>query len=390
MSVIGVSTDGDKSSEEASSTPVVAKTKKNAESLAEVSNVSNVKAKKVKSPASSLTKDKPKKHHSSPAKSTKGTTDNRLEAMDLKWSEIFSRLEAMLLSKTLSQPEPSFQPVKATPVKPPPAGATEKVEPFFAASHPVNRPSASQKNPTDRPQHVDQPLSSDQLTTDPTLRPMASSSSVLSTQQQSDPEMDTDIASDSDSLPDITDKCEEGELSDLDQYISLTDTDQTLSEEQNYRETMHGIMSYMGWSHIPDVDSALANSEDNLFATPKQQPAGKISIQLPTDNWLCRKMDRLNLTLTQGYPSKGSDACGLQHDQFIKPAKSQGKWYGLHPNQIKPTGSVSFWHSDTARLPDLQVTPPQPHPLVTSPRIPLGSGRKVLVKLHTCVIRLQG
>ena len=113
---------------------------------------------------------------------------------------------------------------------------------------------------------------------------------------------------------------------------------------------MRGIRSYMGWSHVPDIDSTLASSEDNPFAAPKQQPAGKISVQLPTDDWLCRKMDRLNLTLTQGYPSKGSDAGGLQRDQFIKASKSQGKWYGLHPNQNKPTGSVSFWHCDTAKL----------------------------------------
>ena len=45
--------------------------------------------------------------------------------------------------------------------------------------------------------------------------------------------MDTDIASES--LPDMTDKGEEGELSDLD--LSLTDADQALSEEQNYWET---------------------------------------------------------------------------------------------------------------------------------------------------------
>ena len=102
-----------------------------------------MKAKKIKFPASSVAKDKAKKGHSSPAKSTKRSTDSRLEAMDLKWSERFSRLEAMLLSKTLSQLEPSFQPVKMTPVKPPPASATEKVEPFFAPSHPDNRPSAS-------------------------------------------------------------------------------------------------------------------------------------------------------------------------------------------------------------------------------------------------------
>ena len=39
------------------------------------------------------------------------STDNKLEAMDLKWSERFSRLEAMLLSKSISQPAPAFQSV---------------------------------------------------------------------------------------------------------------------------------------------------------------------------------------------------------------------------------------------------------------------------------------
>ena len=81
---------------------MVAKTKKNAESLEEASNVSNMKTKKIKSPASSVAKDKPKKCQSSPAKSSKGTTNSKLEAMDLKWSERFSRLAAMLLSKTIS------------------------------------------------------------------------------------------------------------------------------------------------------------------------------------------------------------------------------------------------------------------------------------------------
>ena len=75
----------------------------------------------------------------------------------------------------------------------------------------------------------------------------------------------------------------------------------------------------MGWSHIPDVDSALSSSEDNPFAAPKQQPTGKISVNLPTDDWLCRKMDRLNVTLTHGYPSKGSEAGGLQRDHYVHP-----------------------------------------------------------------------
>ena len=73
--------------------------------------------------------------------------------------------------------------------------------------------------------------------------------------------------------------------------MSLTEADQMLLEEQNYRETMSGVRSFMGWTHIPEVDSALLSSEDNPFAAPKQQPAGKTSVNLPTDDWLCHKMD---------------------------------------------------------------------------------------------------
>ena len=91
-------------------------------------------------------------------------------------------------------------------------------------------------------------------------------------------------------------------------------------------EIMHGIRSYMGWSHIPNIDSTSSNAEDNPFSAPKQQPAGKISVNLPTDDWLRRKMNKLNLTLVQGYPSKSSESGGLQRDHFVKPVKSQVKW----------------------------------------------------------------
>ena len=52
---------------------------------------------------------------------------------------------------------------------------------------------------------------------------------------------------------------EEGELSDNPEL----ELEQTVSEEQTYRETMRGIRSYMGWSHVPDVDSSNP-SDDNL------------------------------------------------------------------------------------------------------------------------------
>ena len=319
------------------------KARKDAESLEEASNVSaSVKAKKkIKSPAVSVTQEKPeksKKRQSSPAKPTKGSTDSKLEAMDTKWLDRFNRLEAMLLSKSLSQPEPSFQPVKRSPVRPSPTGIAENVAPFFAPRTSSSQEQGDKSLPSNHPHDM------------PVLKPVAGSSGLLTSQQQSEPEMDTDSASESDSLPDMSDKCEEGELSGLDPDNSLSDVDQVPSEEQTYRETMRGIRASMNWNHIPDMDTTLASSEDNPFAAPKIQPAGKISVQLPTDDWLCQKMDRLNLTLKQGYPAKGSEPGGLQRDQFIKPTKSQGKWYGFHPNQDKPAGSVSFWHNDNAKV----------------------------------------
>ena len=45
--------------------------------------------------------------------------------------------------------------------------------------------------------------------------------------------MDTDSITDTESLPRIMGNTEEGELSDIEQDVSLTDADQALSEEQS-------------------------------------------------------------------------------------------------------------------------------------------------------------
>ena len=54
---------------------------------------------------------------------------------------------------------------------------------------------------------------------------------------------------------------EEGEWS---EEHSVAEQDQPISEEQTYRDTMQGIRSYMGWTHIPEVDNTTATSDDNL------------------------------------------------------------------------------------------------------------------------------
>ena len=81
---------------------------------------------------------------------------------------------------------------------------------------------------------------------------------------------------------------------------------------------MRGIISYTGWSHAPDFNRSALSADDNPFAEPKQLRTGKMSVNLPTDEWLCKKPDKLNITLVEDHHSRGSEAGGLQCDQFNK------------------------------------------------------------------------
>ena len=67
-------------------------------------------------------------------------------------------------------------------------------------------------------------------------------------------------------------------------------TDQDLSEEANYRETIGGVRSFMGWHQIPDFDSA-SSLDGYPFSGSRVKPTGKVSVKLPVDEWLCRKLD---------------------------------------------------------------------------------------------------
>ena len=206
---------------------------------------------------------------------------------------------------------------------------------------------------TDSSQHKPAARASSSAQPEPATRETAQRqlTSAFDTSRKESP---SSSESDSDSLssdrPPLDIFPEEGELSD-DQEANLSDHDQSLSEEQSYRETIRGIRSYMSWNHIPDIDSGATTSEDNPFAGPKLHTLGKVSVNLPTDEWLCRKMSKLNITLVQGYPTRTSEAGGLLRDQFVRPPKSQQKWYGFHANPKKDSDqSVSSWHTGSSRL----------------------------------------
>ena len=142
---------------------------------------------------------------------------------------------------------------------------------------------------------------------------------------------------------------EEGEMSE-DQDLNVGEPDQALTEEQMYRKTMRGIRLYMGWSNIPDLDSATTGSDGNPFSGLKASVPGKVSLQMPMEDWLCKKLNRLNITLVEGYPSRSSEASGLMMDQFLRPAKSQSKWYGLYSDHKADCSAVSTWNTGACKL----------------------------------------
>ena len=322
-------------------------------------------------PEKKIKKDKPKK--------TVSSTESKIADLDLKWSERFNCLEALLLSKSF---QPSFSAdVRVSPTNSPPANISKDSEPFFQPSVSSTAPSnveCTGPDNTDASQHqltgkLQPAIASQDTPQQPSRVELSSkrtgpdkdaiahqSDSKLQTSGRTGPDKVyskqvstgksdserpfTDRPSDrlqSSSSPDLhrssrwdsissLESATDCELSDrppIELFVEdaeLSDSqevepDQNISEDQTYRETMRGIRSYMGWSHVSDIDSSNP-SDDNPFTGPKTPAPSKISVQIPTEDWLCRKLAKLSLTLVEGYPSRTSEAGGVLVDQFLRPS----------------------------------------------------------------------
>ena len=354
---------------------------------------------------------KPKKSSSATLSSS---TEEKFTALEDKWVERFNRLEALLLAKSMeptfssdvrvapshSPPatvtqdsEPFFQPANSSgdsqrtgpdssAVSQPSAGkpakdssihrssSSERTGPDKVASQQKSAgklrsmstsqgrtgpDNASQKHQsTGKPgTNIQRPTivangSSKQPVTDhhPSDRPSGAAGSASPTlQKDSISSLDSDSESQISDIPPVELFAEEGEFSD-DQFC---EQELPTSEEQTYRETMSGIRSFMGWSHIPDMDSSNP-SDDNPFAGPKAPVPSKISVQMPTEDYLCRKLAKLNLTMTEGYPSRTTEAGSLPIDHFLRPPKPQTKWYGLYSDQQLDPATVTSWNTGPSKL----------------------------------------
>ena len=99
----------------------------------------------------------------------------------------------------------------------------------------------------------------------------------------------------------------------------------------------------MGWHKIPEFDS-VTSSDDNNFA------GSQVSVKLPVDDWLCWKMEKLNLTITEGYPSRNTETAGLLRDKFVKPPRSS-RLYDMHADKKdSDVSTVSSWSPELAKL----------------------------------------
>ena len=129
-----------------------------------------------------------------------------------------------------------------------------------------------------------------------------------------------------------------------DRDVSRDEPDSEPTEEANYRETMRGVRSFMNWHKVPEFETVSSTADDNPFAGARVQPTGKVSVKLPVDDWLCRKMSSLNLTLTEGYPTRNTHNTDLLRD----PRSS--RWYGMHAEKDSENTTVRTWSPDPAKL----------------------------------------
>ena len=94
----------------------------------------------------------------------------------------------------------------------------------------------------------------------------------------------------------------------------------------------------MGWDHIHTFESDLSEpdkSNNPWKGKNPKRPSG-ISLAMLPDGWLCQKLECLNCTVAEGFPSRSQDSAGLKKDQFVKMPISQSRWYQMH--LIKPDG----------------------------------------------------
>ena len=74
-----------------------------------------------------------------------------------------------------------------------------------------------------------------------------------------------------------------------------------MGQDQSYWETIKTVSTYMGLNYIPDLEYTVSSCSDNPWTGNQAQPVGKISVNMPPEDWLCRILESLDLIVCTGY-----------------------------------------------------------------------------------------
>ena len=84
------------------------------------------------------------------------------------------------------------------------------------------------------------------------------------------------------------------------------------TEELNYRETVRSVQLFMGWHHIPTFECDLSEPDktNNPLKGKNPKRPSRILVAMLPDDLLCQKLEQLNCTVAEGYPSRSQDSAG--------------------------------------------------------------------------------
>ena len=290
--------------------------------------------------------ESPKPSASKKKSSSSRPSADDLKQLDDKWAERFSRLEAMLLAKTFTVP--------VEPVVKPASDVTTSQKPFFDPGATTSSLARETIGPC-LDQATGEAVDEMQTATQPPEAPGAGTATqpvqAPGSVPDAQPICEGDLTEASDSEVDqlsLTGSLAEETHRDRspDRDVPRDEADQEPTEEAKYRETIRGVRSFMNWHKIPEFETVSSAADNNPFVGARTQPTGKVG---PVDDWLCRKMSKLNLTITEGYPTRNTDNTGLLRDQFIKPPRSS-RWYGMHAEKDRESSTVRIWSPEPAKL----------------------------------------
>ena len=137
--------------------------------------------------------------------------------------------------------------------------------------------------------------------------------------------------------------------------------------------------------HIPVFESNVAapDTPNNPWKGKHPKKQARISVAMPPDDWLCQKLERLNTTVAEGYPSRAQDSAGLKREQFVKIPKSQSRWYQMHTIKLegphRPGKNLFSW-SNT----EVKVNSQFPRIIKTSSYSPAGPPSRPISQDYLC------